>query len=243
MDQTELCSVPALARRAASHDPEAIEMLWIKVKRLAYSVARRYAASSSVDIDDLLQCAFFAMLDTVQSYDEEKSAFSTAFVYRVRKACADALGLRRKHVDEIACLDAPLDAEDADSSRIDMVEDESVRPFYEAIEEEELRESVRSAVADLPEEQQTAIEWRYYRSATLQQTGDHMKMSAEQVRTLEGKALHTLRKNRVLRLLYQPPEPQCPYSTIDDYPTGLSAFRRSGTSSIEQAVLSHHSRQ
>lgn len=240
MDQTELCSVPALVRRAAAHDPEAIELLWEKMKPLAYSVARRYTPSSSVDLDDLLQCSFFAMLETVQNYDEDKGAFTTAFVYRIRTACATALGLRHRHVDEIACLNAPLGEDDTDTSRVDMIEDESIRPFYEAIEKEELRESVRSAVAALPQEQQSVIHWRYYRNATLQQAGDHMQKSAEQVRTLEGKALHTLRNNRVLRLLYKPPESPSPAHIA--YHTGLSSFRRSGVSSVEQAILSKQGR-
>lgn len=209
MRQTELNCV--LAQKAKQGDKAALEELWAVNQGLIRKIIHQYPTTKSVDADDLLQCAWFGLLEAVREFDPERGAFTTVLVWCVRQSCLAALGRRRKQIDEAVSLDTPL-TDDADATRlVDMLEDETLVPLYDQLEDAELRQDVRNAVDRLPPKESAVLYSRYFCGMKLQEIAEQLSMTVDRVRYREGRALTALRRDKVL----------CRWCCPDGIPLGL----------------------
>lgn len=196
MNQTDLNCI--LAMKAKQNDKAALEKLWTINHGLIQKIVRQYPTTKCVDTDDLLQCAWFALLEAVRDFEPERGTFSTILVWRIRQSCLVALGRRRKHVDESVSLDTPL-TDHADATTLgEMLEDDSLRTAVDTLEEKDFKRDIAEAVARLRSDERSVIQALYYDRMTLQQTAARLATSITRVRQRETHALKTLRRDKMI---------------------------------------------
>lgn len=225
-----------LALALQQGDTSALEALWEQTKRLAFCTVRQYRPSVTVDLDDLLQAAFFGVRAAAFAYDPDRGTFAALLPFFIRRECRQALGLDRKTIATTS-LDAPLNAETEDAIA-DLLADDSLPPMTENIEREELCRDVREAVGRLDERQAATVRGHWLEGRTLEQIARSLGVSTEGARQLEQRAFERLRRDRVLRTLYKPPERRAP----QEPGTGLHAFMNTGSSAVERAALQREKR-
>lgn len=217
-------------------DTTALEALWEQTKRLAFCTVRQYRPSVTVDLDDLLQAAFLGVRAAAFAFDPDRGAFAALLPFYVRRACRQTLGLDRPALATTS-LDAPLNDE-TDDTLEDLLADDSLPPMTEDIEREELCRDVRAAVERLEGRQAAAVRGHWLEGLTLGQIAHDLGITPEGARQLELRAFERLRRDRVLRTIYKPPERHAP----QEPGTGLNAFMNTGSSAVERAVLQREKR-
>ena len=187
-----------LSLKAKQGDVVALEQLWEINQGLVQKIIRQYPTTKSVDTDDLLQCAWFSLLEAVQEFDPKRGSFATMLVWRIRQACLVALGRRRKHVEESISLDAPL-VDDPDAMPLrETIADNTLKLADEMIQEKDMQRDILDTVNRLSEKERAVVLARYYNQMTLQQTAEFLSMPVIHVRQREAHALKVLRRNKVL---------------------------------------------
>lgn len=199
-----------------------------------------------VEFDDLYQSGYPAMVAAVESYDPAVGAFSTWFIYYLKKAFAEATGYSTKKgrlepLNNALSMDKPL-TDEADSSLFgDFIPDKKASATMEAIEDREyqkqLHDALEIALGALPENYGEVLRLRYYQDMTLQQCGNVLGVGYERVRQMECKGIRILRK---------PKNAACLRSFYDfDFfgSTGMSAFLHSGMSVQERYLINEEEQQ
>lgn len=227
-----------------SGERERLAELWEQVERLVWRMANHVMIAldgcGKVEIDDLYQSGYPALVAAVDSYNPQSAAFSTWFVYHLKTAFAEATGYRTmtQKQDPLRfadSLDRPLtDEKDSDTAG-SLIPDPRIQRKLEAIEDgvyrEQLHNALDEAMATLPDQAAEVLRMRYYQDMTLAEIGEQKGTTAERVRRIESKAFTQLHKPRVLRTLW-------PFYDFNFYcGTGLGTFRRSGASIQEQYLL------
>ena len=193
-----MSTVNELALRVKQDDESAIEPLWRQTEGLACWVMQRYTRTNTVDEGDLLQEAYFAMLEAARLYDPLRGSFSTMYVMRLRVVYAKALQLRRRHVEEVACLDSPID-EDGDTSLRDMIADKNAVDPEEQTMANDTCSDVRNAIDRLPERWRMVVRSLYFDGLSYQQCADRMGVKKHTVQDIESKALMRMREDYALQ--------------------------------------------
>lgn len=187
-----------LAIRAKHGDSKALEDLWRVNHGLTCSIVRGYPTTKSVDTDDLFQSSWFGLLEAVRRFEPERGEFASVFVWCVRNACLIALDRRRKHIDESISLDTPL-TDDTDSTTLrEMIEDDTLRPAYESMEESELRHIVADAVDRLSKDKRDVIRALYFDGLTMKRASEQLRIPISTIRSREAQALNVLRRDKEL---------------------------------------------
>lgn len=143
--------------------------LWEAVHRFACDRAYAwmvFTSPSGVTVEDLDQCAFLALIETVESWDTGRGAFLTLYGLKLQNAFSEAAGLRtqRDRKDPLrtaVSLDAPLTGEDENSTLADVLEDPSAAAEIDDVVERDFqqrrREALKAALATLPGDQRAAV--------------------------------------------------------------------------------------
>lgn len=161
-------------------DHDALLRLWEQVRLLVLKYAGRWAVygGNGVEIDDLMQTGFIAVLRAAETYDSSSGAkFSTFLVPVIKTEFTAATGRRTKKqqmdpLQAATSLDAPLTTDDEDFSLADTLEDPAAAEAFEAVDEADRLERLRSILEEsidrvLTQAQQRAIRRRYYQQKTL----------------------------------------------------------------------------
>ena len=227
---------------------ELLPDLWAQVERFAAQQARRAVRSSGgtgliADADDLYHSAYIALVDAVKGYDEEKGAFLTWYNFALQTAFAEELGYRTKlqrrdPIRGALSLDSPVPGM-ADVVLADTIADpnDQMCGAEEDIWREELHAAILEALSAIPAEYSDVLRRRYYQRQTLAKAAQETGRKPEEVRQMEFKAIHQLRRPQIARNLRP-----FAYSDEDVYAvglqrTGLTAYMRSGESSVERTVF------
>jgi len=125
-------------------------------------------------------------------YDPLRGSFSTMYVMCLRTVYAKALKLRRHHVEEVACLDSPID-EDGDTSLRDMIADENAVDPEEQAMVNDTCSDVRNAVSRLPERWKMVVQALYFDGLSYQQCAERMHIAKRTAQEIEHKALTRMR--------------------------------------------------
>ncbi len=197
-----------------------------------------------VELDDLIQEGYFAMLDAVKGYKPESEyKFLTYIDYPFMNRYNALTGNRTSRtknepLNSAKSLDEPLGAENDTFTLADTITDEnSTAPFDEVLQNDYLRAlhiALEKGMEQMISEQRAAIQCRYYEGRTLQDTGELIGCSREQTRQHEAKALRVFRKPKIARTL----RPFL-YDEMESYSlrgTGIQTFKNTGASSTERTA-------
>ena len=211
--------------------------LWEQVSGLVAKLAwERYKATGGcggVEVEDLTQSGFLALLEAVKRFDPAKGyAFTTTLGMCLKTAFAEAGGYRtsrRDPLDGCASLDAPLtDAGTLMEFQADPGNE--IEAAEHRIWLAQLRKAMAQAVGKLPEDQQRTIRRRYYRDESRTAAAKAEGITPGVLRHLESEGLRNL---RTADELAQFVEAQTPYYIH----VGRIGFARTRTSAVEVAVL------
>lgn len=228
--------------------------LWENVRRLMYKLTfQQYSAhkelfeQNGLTLEDVQQESYFAMLGAVEAYKPEKEFAFTSYLRLqlkqvIRKIVKPKDLLNR---EETRSLDEPLDIEEGES---DTLHDVTADPTSgDKIAEFDQRESyalLHKAVSLLPGGLKEIIKLIYFDGLTLKAIGEQQGKSIEAVRQAERRALNMLRRGPISRKLKDAYFDDI--RTMHEFPLaadlayrhkGLSAFRTSGTSTVEDAFF------
>lgn len=145
--------------------------LWEAVRRFAYGRAYRWIRATEgrggVTVDDLMQCAFLALVAALEAWDPAPGSFITLYGLKLKAAFTEATGQRTKRdqldpLEHALSLDVPLtDGEGEPFTLADVVEDPAAVSAFVDIEERDrrarLHKALRTALQALPEAQRAAV--------------------------------------------------------------------------------------
>ena len=175
MQVTQQSTETNAAARAVQDGKEDILVLWLACRQYVMQQARRwyraYEGRRGVALEDLEQAGFLALAKAVETWKPESSAFSTWLTFHLKSAFAAAYRVRTNHelkdpLNDATSLDVPPAGADEDCILRDIIPDVAAARAFEAVEQQELREAVQSALAKLPEQQQAAIYGEFWQSKT-----------------------------------------------------------------------------
>lgn len=151
--------------------------LWAQVERFARWRAIRWewvlGDRGSVTLDDLMQAAFLAFLDTLKRWEPGEYVFLTVYGNRLKAAFTEAYGLRTSRtrkdpLNDAISLDASIGDDVDDSVTLgDMQPDPTAELSFENVIERDqaarLHAALESALSQLPAKQREAVVGKYYR--------------------------------------------------------------------------------
>ena len=220
--------------------------LWEQVRRFVIQQARRVPLEgrADVELDDLIQSGYLALVDAVANYKPEQGAFLTVLGYRLRSQFAIATRFRsaRQQRETLAgalSLDAPVSS-DANADTLGYFQEdpagmEALENVEEKLWRKQLHEALETALAALPEQSAEVLRLRHYQGLTLADVGEIQGTTPERIRQIENRAIRHLRK------------PSCqlrPFYDFDFYcGTGLGAFQHTGMSIQERYLVLEEDRK
>ena len=229
---------------------EYIPILWERVERLIYQNAYNYYcihkeafSACGVELDDLKQAGFFAMLRALEYYDKDSGyKFTTYLNYPMKIEFAEAGGFRTVKGREeplnnsISC-DAPSIAdEEGSASILDMIVDEaSLIPFERVIESgyaEYSRAIIEACMRSvLTPQEAEVIRDRYFIGKTYKAIAQATGATTRDIMNTERRALRLLRSPKSAAVLR-------PLLTSEPtYSTGLSSFKQKGSATERAAIV------
>lgn len=241
--EDSLCSLVLLVKDG---DSRAELPLWESVRQFvhqqAYRALRTSGGQGGVELDDLMQAGFLAMLKAAETFDSSAGAgFLHHLSYYLRSAFANACGYRtskRDPLDGSLSLDAPVPGGDdeSDLTYADTLRDDSAEDaFIEAedgIYTQQLHAALDAELDRLTPIKAAAIRGVYWNRKTRTQIAEEQGVSISHISAGIRHGVDDLRRGSSARRLREFVE-----DAVDLYSgNGLASFRRRG-SGIEDAVL------
>ena len=205
-------------------------------ERLASYWAGRYSwileRRNDLDREDLQQAAFLGILEARKAYKEERGGETTLAGFYARKEIRALLGIKNgKLPPAMESLDEPLDDE-TDTTRLDLLADETLPEADAGLLEEEKRQTVRDAVDRLKPDQRAVVKLRYFQGMTYKQAASEMDITPERAASIWDNARQHLRRDRFLKALAEVNR-----STPYLLGVGVTRFNSTFTSAVEELVL------
>lgn len=181
--------------------------LWEQNKRLIYQLMKRLSNACSgknyVDIDDFIQCGYFALVGAVKAYKADKGyKFATYLSYQTKIAIRGLFGVQKNNlkIEELS-YNKPIDSEE-ETELLDLIANKRATDLYKCFELAELKETVRQAVAELPQDERTVIARHHLKGEAYNSIAKDMNVDIKQVRRYRQSGLSLLRHNKKLLNLY-----------------------------------------
>lgn len=204
-------------------------------------------SSCGVELDDLMQTGYIALAQAVETFQPEHGAFSTWYVYYLKKAFAELTGFHTKQgrIEPLNTLylsmDAPVSDETDSAGYGAFIPDGKAAAVLEAVEDREYREQLHDTMermlASMPDNCREVIRLRYYRDMTLSDCGQLLGVTPESVRKMECRGLRFLRRPQNAATLYS-------FYDFNFYAgTGSGAFSHSGMSVQERYLVIQEERR
>lgn len=223
-----------------------LPQLWEQIKLFVYRYSNRYftlyggsCAKAGVDVDDLIQEGYFALLDAVEAYKPESGyTFLTFMKYPLKNHLNAIVGFRTSSgrnspLNNATSLDKPLDGveditlgDSVPDARADSEMDSVVTADYQ----DRLRDDLQGCIDDLPPDQQEIIKKKYYHGSALTEVALQSAKKYNMVLTLEQKALRKLRRDKRLTVYKEE-------IMVKAYRSSFSSWKNTGTSSTERAAM------
>ena len=226
--------------------------LWERLRPLTFKFIGSYLAIDSherlYEEADLLQDCYLAMCQAIDYWEPDKGAFSSVYLWAIRSETRTTRGYYNgRNADPLTgctSLDAPISAGNADdhseTTRGDLIPDETAGQGYEEIERASYNESLHRALQaiatrDMTPQQQEAIELIYWQGLPLNVAA-----------TVAGVPLETLQKRKIsaLQVYRRPPNKRqlrgfvfwASPRSASFYSAGLNAYIHRQGSSVEIAA-------
>lgn len=236
-----------------SGEEERMGELWEQVYGLIMWKARHIitaldlrGSSCGVELEDLTQSGYLALVNAVETYKPGNGAFSTWLTCHLKNTFADVTGYRTQRgqnepLNNALSLDKIMDDEQDGTPFGAIVPDPKAAATMLDIEEkvwrEQLHKALEAALAGLSKECADVLRLRHYHGLTLAETGEACGTTAEHIRQTESKAIADLRKPKIYRKLRS-------FCDFDFYcGTGLGAFRGTGMSVQERYLMTGDDRE
>ena len=166
-----------LAAMVQAGDQDALLTLWEQVRRLVLKYAHRWSGLGGLDVDDLMQVGFIAVMEAANTYDGS-AAFSTWLGFYLKKeftvSCYQRTERqRREPLLNAVSLSMPVGEgfNDDETALEDTVADPAAAAALEDIDENDrsnrLYAALDNAIAELPDDLQEAIRGKYWRQETV----------------------------------------------------------------------------
>lgn len=193
-----------LAVRIKAGERDLLLQLWMQVRDLiAWYAVRRYDAApglGGVEVDDLVQSGYLAMLEAVESFDPESGCkFTTWLKLPLKTAFAEAGGYRserqkRDPLHRCDSLDRPLDDEGGTTLGEMQAAPDCFEDTEQKIWREQLRASMNRAMDTLPQEWRDTLERRYYQGKSQKETAEVCHVPLREIQRRERCALGKLNR-------------------------------------------------
>lgn len=183
--------------------------LWEQNKRLIYILMRRCATAFKVinyaDIEDFIQCGYFALVYAVRAYNADKGYKFTSYLnFQTKKAFCEAFGIKRNNIRiQEYSYNEPVESEDGTDEYIDFMADEKAKDLHKGIELAELNKTVREAVAQLPENECTVITRHYLNGEAYSSIANDLCIDVAQVKRYSHNGISMLQRNKEIINLYR----------------------------------------
>jgi RNA polymerase sigma-70 factor (ECF subfamily) len=175
-----LAEDPSLVRRLKAHEPKAMNDLYDRYGRVAYSLIYRIVRNSST-AEDLVQETFLRVWNRVQSFDAERGALG-AWVLTVA---------RNRAIDYLRSVDGRMEAS---AIQLDQLERPGLFAKLDAtaLAIDRVRR-LKSAFEKLTPAQRQVIELAYYEGMSQTEMAERLKQPLGTVKTWTRSALKVLR--------------------------------------------------
>ncbi|MDD3569621.1 MAG: sigma-70 family RNA polymerase sigma factor [Lachnospiraceae bacterium] len=225
---------------------ELFSTLWEQVRRLVCAYANRYFtlygdtfAKTGIEVEDLVQEGYFALLDAVQAYKPDSGyKFITFMRYPLKNHFNEVLGFRtakgrNSTLSNAISLDKPTDGTE------DMVLGDSVpdvgaqEEMQNVIENEYLRklhEDLQISIGGLEDDQRDVVISHYFNGIAFADIALKVKKNYSMVKTLEQNALRRLRRDKRLRVYREE-------VMSGAYRRSFALWENTRTSSTERAAI------
>ena len=210
-------------------DPETLIRCFTPwVKKIASLYNAMLKQTGAVDYEDLCQVGKLALLTAQEKYDPSKGAsFLKHSSFYIRNAMRKELGIiNGKTPPLMMYLDMPLH-DDTEETLLYMLVDDSIEPFDERMVRLEQYDELHRAIDRLNScELREIIRRVYFYDEDRKSAAAAMGMTINEFYRANIKALHKLRKDYRLRMIYKP-----------SFDSSLRRYRITHTSAIEAEVL------
>jgi RNA polymerase sigma factor (sigma-70 family) len=180
-DEDAWCA--ALVEQVAAGDPRALEALYDRYSRPAYSLARRVTGDPTF-AEEAVQEVFLAVWRQPGRFQAGRGGFASWLLAAVHHKAVDAVRREeavRRRAQALQAVEG-LDPSDPPAGRPE-----------EAVEERLRGERVRRALKDLPESQREAMALAYYGGYTQREIATLTSTPIGTVKTRMHRAMHNLR--------------------------------------------------
>lgn len=223
--------------------------LWEQVQGFVRLKAYKYRLMHSnlceqagVELDDLVQCGFFALRDAVEAFEPDRGYTLLAYMgYPLRTRFREICGIngrRRDPLNECASLEKPVGEEDHATTLGEMIQDPAAEEALERVINEEFRSQLHGtmerALNTLEDRQKRIIKGRYYDGETLADLARYVGVSTTRAQQIERQAMLSLRKSPISKLLRSFIEEMRAHYAWQG--TGFCSWYNTGASSVERAA-------
>ena len=215
--------------------------LWEQVRGFVKWQAKRYYVTTGglggVEVEDLVQSGYLAMLEALANYDRNAGyKFITILGYWLKNAFSSACGIRSSKRDALLhsrSIYEPV-GEDQDGRELGETIADQRDDFEDAdhkIYLEELQHALDNALLKLQPEQRDTINRHYFQGQNYEEISKATGVPPHTARSREQTGLNELRKPSAG--LWRFVEESTPYYLH----VGKKAFNSTGTSAVEKIVL------
>lgn len=224
--------------------------LWKQVERYIEKRARYYYTilhgRRGIEVDELINHGYFALVDAVETYDVKISRFITWLDYYLRIEYLKnvyCMGMyngtwscRPDVLETAISLDAPLGDDLDDCTLADAIADPEADMADDILEmyyTEQLHAALEEALDSLPEMYSSVLRRHYFDNESQVEIGQSIGISKEAISSREKYALERIRnKPWIMRKLYSF------YDTSSGYaPSGLYAYKSTWLSQQECLII------
>lgn len=212
-------------------------------KGFIYKQAMKWAAAFSsrpdIDIDDLTQAAFFAVLEAVERFEPgKKGTFINLLSLTLKTAFSDACGVRTAKKEPLytncSRFESPVAGDpDSDLCVGDLIPDASSAEAIEAVEEsvfiQQLHDLLEKALATIPGKEARAVEQYYFQGMKQADIAAEMKVNPAYAQQVIMNGVKRLRKCSMIDKLSE-----ALYGEMNLYKhTGFQSWKDTGCSQPE----------
>ena len=188
---------------------EQSKRFFIKKANGFYNLYRKRCVACGVELEDLIQCCFLALVKTVEAFDLHSGFKLLSYAdFHIRNTLKEACGMRiRKNepMNNSSSLDEPI-SDEGDSTFLDTLVDEYAFIMYEDIDKEltirRLRKELDRMLEDLKPQQSQILRMHYYMGLTLAQIAEVKGVERSKIISIEEQALNSMYKPANRKILY-----------------------------------------
>lgn len=198
-----------LAARIKAGEKSLLPMLWGECRGTVIIMAAKYRSiieqNAFVDMEDFIQCGYFAMLEAVEAYNPEKGyKFTSYMTFKYKKQIYKMFGNVREGDKRIfpaaaSSLNITLENDGHETELLEMLEDKSAGSIESDYEKKELQQIVRKAVGKLPERERYVIQEIYFNGRAKTEIADGQRYKDQfAVTRTEDKAMYITAMTKML---------------------------------------------